>query len=220
MDWCCAVFWALIDFNVYDIPGTLDNRISLTCLRIRTELWDFYKRWKREHPMEDLTQLENFTPGMLGKNAQRALSFKAMETKQVMPFCAELLHKFAGPLGPLGTQLRSIGAALLEYMSLLRRSQFVVPPATVQTMFDLWNRIYRLWESADLRVKPKLHQTMHMCERSQWQGNPAAYATWVDEGLNKVLANLAKRAHRSVWELRILAYFDESRKRAAKKRRF
>ena len=61
---------------------------------------------------------------------------------------------------------------------------------------------------------------MHMVDRAAFQGNPAFYATWADETLNKVLAALGRQAHRTVWECRVLVYFEESQRRAVKKRRF
>ena len=220
LDWWTAVFWALLGHDVYNVSRNMEQRIVLSCFRIKADLWDFYKRWRSAHPGEDLTQVQDFTPGMLGSNTRRALSLKAMETNQILPFCAELLRTFAEPLGSLGAALASIGTSPQGFLALLHQSEFVVPAENIQTMFDQWNRVYRLWTAAGLHVRPKLHLTMHMCERAKWQGNPAAYATWVDEGLNKVMANLARQSHRSVWELRILAYFEEFQRHASKRQRF
>ena len=83
-------------------------------------------------------------------------------------------------------------------------------------MFNIWNRIYRLWQLAGLAKKPKLHATMHMCERARFQGNPTFYATWTDESLNKLLGILGRQAHRTVWEARILANFQQTYERAQK----
>ena len=123
LDWCTAVFWALLDHDVV-----------VSCLRIKADLWDFYKRWRSAHPGEDLTQVQDFTPGMLGSNTRRALSLKAMETKQILPFCAELLRTFAEPLGPLGAALASLGTSLQGFLALLHQSEFVVPAENIQTM--------------------------------------------------------------------------------------
>ena len=66
-DWCTAVLWSLIDHDVYGVGGPLDNKIPISVLRMKTELWGFYKRWRQAHPGEDVTELENLTPNMLGK---------------------------------------------------------------------------------------------------------------------------------------------------------
>ena len=44
LDWCCAVFWWLIDYNVFRVDGDLEKRISLTMLRVKDKLWRFFIR--------------------------------------------------------------------------------------------------------------------------------------------------------------------------------
>ena len=97
---------------------------------------------------------------------------------------------------------------------------FIMAPAAVQAMFDHLTRMLRLWVSSGLDAKPKLQLLMHMCDRCVSQGNPAYYATWADETLNKILGSLGRAAHRSVWECRILTYFEQTQLRKPKKRRF
>ena len=92
--------------------------------------------------------------------------------------------------------------------NVFKTSGFVVSPGDMQWLFDISPRLFRLWKDAGLPCRPKLHHIMHLVQRSELQGNPAYYATWEDEGLNKVLGQLGRAAHRSVWEVRILAHFD------------
>ena len=81
----------------------------------------FYKRWKAAHPGEALTELQDLTPTMLGANAKRELSTKAMETKQLVPFCVELLDEQADYLGNGGGDaLRGIGRAFEELFKYLK----------------------------------------------------------------------------------------------------
>ena len=47
-----------------------------------------------------------------------------------------------------------------------------------------------------------LSQSQQPC-RIRYLGNPAEYATWVDEGLNAVLRNLAEHSHRMTFHLRV-----------------
>ena len=43
---------------------------------------------------------------------------------------------------------------------------------------------------------------------SSWRsGNPTRHANFIDEGLNRTLAAVAKRAHANVWEARVLAFW-------------
>ena len=220
MDWCCAVLWSLIDQNVFQVPGPLDQRVQVTVLRIKSDLWGFYKRWQAAHPGQDLTRLEDLTPGMLGSNTARKLATKAMETKQLMPFCLELLQAHGPAIGStLVGQLRGIGEAMNAFIAVMAEQPFAMAPESIQAMYDALNRMFCLWQRTDLQPKPKLHLLMHMCDRAARLGNPRFYATWVDEGLNKVLASLGRQAHRSVWECRVLTYFEELQKRTTTKRR-
>ena len=59
-------------------------------------------------------------------------------------------------------------------------------------------------ETLGVPFKPKLHALGEMAARLLWFGAPKLYATWRDEGLNAVLALVAKRAHRRVWHARVL----------------
>ena len=133
---------------------SMEPRIVLSCLRIKADLWDFYKRWRLAHPRLDLTQVQDFTPGMLGSSTRRVLSLKAMETNQILPFCAELLRTFAEPLGPLGAALASIGTSLQGFLALLHQSEFVVPAENIQTMFDQWNRVDCSWVARPSETAP------------------------------------------------------------------
>ena len=88
-DWCCAVLWAMVDYNVFGVAhANVDTRLPLTVLRIRELLWDFYNRWQGAHPGEDISRLEDLTPGMIGSSAHRNLATKAMETKWRLQFAA------------------------------------------------------------------------------------------------------------------------------------
>ncbi len=197
----------------------MDQRIPLTVLRIKAELWNYYKRYREAHPGQDVTELENLTPNMLGSNTQRNLSTKAAETKHLVPFCLEMLTKYSvGTASPLFQQYKGIGESMQGIQSIMQAEGFVMTPTGIQSMYDHLNRMFRLWLAAGL--KPKLHMLMHMCDRAAFQGNPAFYATWSDETLNKVLASIGRQAHRSVWECRILCYFQQTQDHATKKRRF
>jgi hypothetical protein len=219
-DWCCAVLWALIDFNVYRFDGAVDQRIQLTTNRIRTELWAFYRRYKHNHPEEDVTQLEDLTPGMLGTSAKRKLSAKAMETKCLIPFCLELMTTHVAAIGSVADKYIGIGECFIRLADVLKQEKFVVRPTALQEMYNSTTRLFKLWVLVELHIKPKLHMMMHLVDRTLAQGNPAYYATWVDEGLNKVLASLGRQAHRSVWEARILTYFEHTEDLRQKRRRF
>ena len=67
--------------------------------------------------------------------------------------------------------------------------------------------------------KPKLHSFRHLVSRALVQGNPDYYATRADESINAVIANIARAAHRSVWEARCMEYFERGSSTREPKRR-
>ena len=67
-----------------------------------------------------MTELQDLTPTMLGANAKRELSTKAMETKQSVPFCVELVDERPRP-GAWGHDVAflhpgSTGGVLVEFV--------------------------------------------------------------------------------------------------------
>lgn len=59
-DWCCSVFWALIDSNVFGFAGGVEERHMMSTQHIKNELWAFYSRWATERPGDDLTALQEW----------------------------------------------------------------------------------------------------------------------------------------------------------------
>ena len=53
---------------------------------------------------------------------------------------------------------------------------------------------------------PKLHLAVHMYKRISHFGNPRQYATWRDEGLNKVLKQTCQQMSQSTFEAKVLAH--------------
>ena len=148
---------------------------------------------------------------MMGKNTARNLSTKAAETKCLVPLYMEILAKYsANHPADLYWHYRGIGESIQGLDATMKDEGFIMVPAAVQAMFDHTTCMLRLWVSSGLDAKPKLRLLMHMCDRCVSQGNPAYYATGADETLNKILVSLGRAAHRSVWECRILTYFEQN----------
>ena len=94
------------------------------------------------------------------------------------------------------------GSVLQDYLQLLVVSPAKVPLQTCQTLMDLCIRHLRLLSEAGVHYTPKHHLWCHLTLRIRTAGNPRCYSTFLDESLNRVLANIAAKAHRSTWELR------------------
>ena len=173
-DWCAAVLWAMIDHNVFHVAPRLEDKIVITVRRVKERLWAFYKKWKRDNPGDELTELQDLIPTMLGTDAHRNLAVKAMETKCLLPFCQHLLEEFAPALpSELADCSAGIGTCMARYLHLLRTELMVVRPETLQDMYDTIARMLRLWKITGLHVNPKLHLLMHLVHRTEHLGNPA-----------------------------------------------
>ena len=67
---------------------------------------------------------------------------------------------------------------------------------------------------------PKHHWAFHLVHSIQRQGNPAFYATWMDESLNKVLKGCCRQTAQSTFETSVLVRMGEVlRGRGAKRGR-
>ena len=220
--WCATSIWALIEHDVYKV-GT-DNGVEDTATRallhIREELWAWYKRRRAEFPLEDITEVENLCGGMIGTAGNPTMKTKACETKGLVPFVCYLLSEHQGQLPqPKGADLLAAGNAMVAYFDLLKESGTVVGDRRLQAMYDAVKRYLRFAGPAGVPFKPKAHALAHMVQRTQRQGNPDSYATFRDEGLNAVLKSIGLVAHRSVWEQRVLIYFEKAQSPQASKRK-
>ena len=99
------------------------------------------------------------------------------------------------------------GEGLQDYFSLLAESPRNVPPVLLQRMYDAMKKHIMLSQRAGVHMKPKHHLVLHMVARTSKHGNPGYYATFTDEGINKLLKKVGQSAHRSVWEIRCLVRF-------------
>ena len=182
-----ATFWVVIRANAYGAAGgAAKNTVPITVMRLRNDLWAFYKQMRTLFPGEDVTQIEDLTPKMFGEPGREKFGpVKASEIKHLLPCCCALLTRFSVQIGaPLCDHLMAIGECLQKFISLVRASPVVVSRAVQQQMFDTVLRLCHTWDLAGLRVKPKRHLLLHLVERIEHQGNPSFYSCWMDETLH------------------------------------
>ena len=74
-------------------------------------------------------------------------------------------------------------------------------------MAELGLKHMRLARASGVPFGPKNHLFTHMLKSTGYHGNPRSYHTFMDETLNRTLANVAKAAYASVWEFRMFGYF-------------
>ena len=84
---------------------------------------------------------------------------------------------------------------------------------------DNCKRFVAMCHAAGIPQRPKQHLLLHMPVRSLTEGSPSWHATWQDETLNRNLAAIGSVAHRRVWELRLLANFEQLMQAQSKRKR-
>jgi hypothetical protein len=132
-------------------------------------------------------------PGMKTKAAQTGVLLRLATA-----FCEEF-----GEHIQRGALLAEAGRAMLEYMRIIRNNAFRVPWDQCQLLMHLCRRHLALMEACGVKFLPKAHQWVHMTSKVRTCGNPRLYSCFLDEGLNLVLALMAKASHRTRWHLSI-----------------
>ena len=104
--------------------------------------------------------------------------------------------------------LLACGEAWCQYLLVTRSAGPRLVPSERQQFLDAALRFLSVREAAGLPWTPKMHLMLHLVHQSNIFGNPLHMATWVDEGLNRQLAEVCHTAHASIWEKRVLATFN------------
>ena len=78
--------------------------------------------------------------------------------------------------------------------------------------------VVRLWPDACLALQPTMHIICHLISQSGFTGNPEWFATWKDAGQNNLLADVARSAHSSLFEIRVLVNLEAEAELQKRKR--
>ena len=83
-DLSMSIVWELILTNAYDLPiiASAPEKQASAIERMFVELIAFYKRWHAAFPSEPLTEVQQFSAGLIGSPLKRCLRTKASETKR------------------------------------------------------------------------------------------------------------------------------------------
>ena len=210
-DWAAAVVWAMIDTLAFAPAGNAEDVKTTTVAHISTLLATWYKVQQSRSPNEPLTQITHLGPTMIGTRHRPMLSTKAAETKDAVPFFVDLLRRrpVRGEHARRAGALLRCGEALVRISEIMKAANRVLDPLEVQGLYDSALTLWRMWEPAGLEYKPKMHLLMEMVRQSPFHGNPSRFWTFEDEGLNRLLSQIGRSAHRLVWELRVFAHFEE-----------
>jgi hypothetical protein len=205
---CMAGIWACIRQDVWNINApTMDVRIMQCCQRLRQDLFEWYRQKAHESPDEPLYRISDLTTTMIGTNRKPCLATKAAETGTLLEFVRDLVRRYEAVLGQCGVALCVVGDSLVALRNVMRSAPRRVSVAQAQLMVDSAKRAMAHREAANIDFSPKWHLMLHVVSRAFSLGNPAHYATFLDESLNGFLAKMAASSHRATWHKSVLSAF-------------
>ena len=215
------VMWCLIKNSVYGYRGRpQDERDQLSVLAMRHELWNWYQFEARAHPERHLHRLEDLVVTMLGKEHAPKLSTKAAETKTLVDFCRSQLRRWFHSIADEQKNCHmNCADALVHMISIFDTSPRNLPAAAVQGLYDSMKKVFASWAGARWHMTPKMHLMLHAVERARLHGNHRFYRSFLNEGLNRVLRDIARSTHRLTWEVRIFERFAWAEQARAKRKR-
>lgn len=119
---CCCI-WSFFAADIWHVRAagaatTEAEATQLNVLRLRADLWDWYRARQRSHPSENLTRLEDITPGMLGSAAAPLLKAKGAETKGLLFYVVGRLGQHATNV-ERGMVLKAAGEELIKFLELI-----------------------------------------------------------------------------------------------------
>ena len=187
------VIWRTIEQNPWHSPsGGADQGVA----NIKADM----DSWYDAACIPAKRRVADLTKGMLGKRKLATIKTKAAETATLLPFAIHLCRIY--PAIRNADSLLAAGNALQDYLRLLDETPPQVPQFVCQQLLDFCIRHLRLMMHANVQLLPKHHLWCHLTIRIKDAGNPRCYSTFLDESLNKVLANMASASHRARWEER------------------
>ena len=117
--WCRIAVWALLSLGVYGSKDVSGAALQNNVLVMRGRLMAWYKARKSEHPSENLTQVNDWTPAMVGSSAKPKCKTKGAETWGLLLFLLEEIRTYSRFI--TGWQRLEKSGSCLESLVLLWR---------------------------------------------------------------------------------------------------
>ncbi len=128
----------------------------------------------------------------------------------MLPFLQKLLRAhFASLPQDVGQPMVASRDSLAGFIRLADACPMRPTCTQSQALLDSLKRKDVLCAKAGISATPKSHSALHSAMKSRADGSPCAHATWYDGAPNKLLAQVGRVAHRSIWMVRVLLQFDE-----------
>ena len=191
--------------NIFSLPvATRLEKLyaGMDGLKRRCKL--YYKNHDRTH-RKKITRMKQWDVSKLGPLDFPCLKAKGAETKELVPFTTALLAEIQGQLGLKGTLLTHAGQALVDYYEVMRSEPRVLGLAPKIKLMELAINHILCFRNAGGKLVDKHHNMLHLSANSSLHGNPAKYATYMDEYDNGLVAAVGVTCHantfyESLWE--------------------
>ena len=150
--------------------------------------------------------MSKFSAKHIGSNDERTLRTKGAHTFGIIVFLASVMTLRGSGLAdrvPIGGVLQA-GRALINIIQIWDTSGAVMTAAGVRQTFDSWGTFSRAVSDLGFCQIPKLHQACHLLQMQDRLGNPARFANWRDESLNKMLKAACRKVSQVNFESGVL----------------
>ena len=194
-----AVLWAILDANVFGIPGPHQDVVVPAALE---RLSGMLNDWYDDTGVPQNYRVHELTVSMIGSREYPGLKTMGSETNAILPWAFNLCETFSGRMEN-GFALTEACRNLLAFMQLLKASPTIIDRETGSMLLDLCKQHNHYMKEADVPPLFKHHFVVHLVRRSLRHGNPLRCATFLDESLNLPAAVAASSVHRSNWEKRL-----------------
>ena len=196
-----TVIWFILSSNVYGIYAGLyhaDDVLHLKLLRLRSELWLYYRVKSREPGWSKrASQIWNLTVKMLGSKGNPNLRAKANESLHLVEFCVQLLETHAASLAqPKQKFLLESARAAVQVSDIFRTSPRIMSRDTQELLMGAYLRHCVFFQRSGGNIVIKHHLMLHLIQRCIILGNPKYYSCYRDESMNGALVKVARSCHR------------------------
>ena len=212
--WLARCLWLFISTDAYSTGAAYSvDRISATLNSLMSELKDWYPAYEQSRPLtpqgsrKPVTRVTRITMSMLGTEAAPVVKLKGAETRHFIPFVLREVQRLREKMvGHVDIDALIIaGEALLEYTEILATQPRRIPRDVCTHLEALCKQHLDSCSACGIAFKPKHHLYWHLTVRIRHQGNPRMYSTYLDESLNRFIANTAGSCHRMTFERRLFA---------------
>ena len=121
-NFCAYALWRLAESNVYDLDrSTKPEYLVMFCLRLKRDLFEWYRVHENEFAPEDRSRLVDLVPTMLGDEHSPSLKTKAAETRMLVWFCGDMINEHSARIPDAVVWVRACDA--LKRMLIVFKSQ-------------------------------------------------------------------------------------------------